>query len=588
MFALKTVTRKKDNPPKSPSRILLREAITGMRRQKIATLSFFVILLMVLAVSLADLLAPYPPLQQNLNRILEGPSPDHLLGTDALGRDILSRLLHGGQPALSGILISLLFFVVVGVTTGLLAGYLRGWTDRIISVIVDVFMALPTIIILLAVLAVFSQNMTAAMFTFGILASANLTRIVRGAVLAIREELYVDAAMVSGITPLRIMRKHIFPGVVGPVLVQASLFSGIALGIQTGLGFLGVADRPPQPSWGGMISEASKVMANHGFFLLATGFTVIVMTFAFGFLGDGLRDIFVGKRQTSGTWTLRRPKSPRKIAPEVRPDSGMRLSVRNYSVIFQSSESAGAPVVNNISFDLQEGEILGLVGESGSGKTVTAKSLLGLLPSNGHVSAGQAYYEGRDITELSEEQYASLRGKHIGLVSQEPMVALDPCFTVGSQLLEVLAIHHRGSKTNLRDRAVKLLERVRLPDPHSVMKMYPHELSGGMAQRVVIAIALAGDPRILIADEPTTALDVTVQAEILDLLRALREETGMSVLLVTHDLGVVADLCDRVIVMKQGELVESGGVEDIFYRPTNPYTKRLLENTPSIIESTTL
>lgn len=565
-------------------RVSIGGVIKSIWKQRIAAISLIVIVVMTLAVLMAGVLAPYPPLQQDLTRTLEGPSSDHLLGTDALGRDVLSRLLYGGQPALAGVLTALSFFIVFGVVMGVLAGYLKGWTDRIISVFVDMFMALPTIIILLAVLAVFSQSMTAAMITFGILASANLTRIVRGAVLAIRNELYVDAAIISGLSPVRIMRKHIFPGVMGPILAQASLFSGIALGIQTGLGFLGVADRPPHPSWGGMISEASQVMAGHGFFLTVTGLTVILMTFAFGFLGDGVRDSFVGKRHAASSLIPRKQKISKPKTAVREAEHSKRLSVREYSVTFQA-EGKELPVVKSIDFDLDAGEILGLVGESGSGKTVTAMSLLGLLPSNGYVSHGEATYEGRVITGLKESQYAFLRGKHIGLVSQEPMVALDPCFTVGSLLREVLSLHHDGSTKNLHDRAIELLKRVRLPDPDSAMKLYPHELSGGMAQRVVIAIALAGDPQVLIADEPTTALDVTVQAEILGLLRTLREETGMSILLVTHDLGVVADLCDRIIVMKHGELVEAGRVDQVFYSPEHQYTKNLLANTPSIVES---
>jgi len=224
------------------------------------------------------------------------------------------------------------------------------------------------------------------------------------------------------------------------------------------------------------------------------------------------------------------------------------------------------------------------VGESGSGKTVTGLSLLGLLPPNGAVTGGSAWLAGTRISGLPDKELQRIRGREIALVSQEPMMALDPYFTIGSQLSEVVrrtgAVS--GGKEAVRQRVRELLTSVHLRDPEDVARRHPHELSGGMLQRIVIAMALAGSPQVLIADEPTTALDVTVQAGILDLLRSLRDERGMAIILITHDLGVVADTCDRAIVMEKGRIVEEGPVEAIFYRPQDPYTKKLIESTPSI------
>jgi peptide/nickel transport system permease protein len=233
-------------------------------------------------------------------------------------------------------------------------------------------------------------------------------------------------------------------------------------------------------------------------------------------------------------------------------------------------------VVEDVSFDIGVGETVGLVGESGSGKTVTAMSILGLVPGTGQITGGRIIFAGRDITALPERDLRRLRGSEIGLVSQEPMVSFNPVFRIGWQLADLFRIHHGLSRRAAHQSAIKLLERVRLPDPESVARRYPHELSGGMAQRAAIARALIGDPKLLIADEPTTALDVTVQAEILDLLRDLQRDRGMAVLLVTHDWGVVADLCDRAVVMYAGQIIERGKVRQIFRSSLHPYTRALL------------
>jgi peptide/nickel transport system permease protein len=235
-----------------------------------------------------------------------------------------------------------------------------------------------------------------------------------------------------------------------------------------------------------------------------------------------------------------------------------------------------------VSFDVKAGEILGIVGESGSGKTVTARSLLGLLPPTGHITAGSAVFQGEDLTVLGERELGRVRGSRIALVSQEPLSGLDPVFRVGSQLAEVVRRHQRLGRSAARARAVELLRTVRIPEPERVARRYPHELSGGMAQRVAIALALAGDPALLIADEPTTALDVTVQAEILALLRDLSARRDLAIVFVTHDWGVLADVCDRAVVMYAGEVVEEATVTDLYRTPRHPYTERLLAANPHL------
>ncbi|HXG89400.1 MAG TPA: ABC transporter ATP-binding protein [Vicinamibacterales bacterium] len=255
------------------------------------------------------------------------------------------------------------------------------------------------------------------------------------------------------------------------------------------------------------------------------------------------------------------------------------LSVENLTTVF---EIPGRPVVavDDVSFQIHRGETLGLVGESGSGKSVTAFSILQLLQSPGRTTAGRVFFQGRDLLTLPEQEVRKVRGAGIGLVFQEPMAALNPVMRVGAQIGEALRVHGLASKHEARDRAIELLRAVKISDPDKRVDDYPHQLSGGMRQRVMIAVALACRPPLVIADEPTTALDVTVQAQILELLRDMKTEFDVSLLLITHDLGVIAETADRVAVMYAGRIVEQGPVRDIFRHPLHPYTQGLLASIP--------
>lgn len=259
------------------------------------------------------------------------------------------------------------------------------------------------------------------------------------------------------------------------------------------------------------------------------------------------------------------------------------LSVRDLEVEFDTDDGS-VKIIKGVSFDVKAGQTLGLVGESGSGKSVTSMSIMGLLPKPyGKVTAGQILYRNDDLTQLPEAEMYRMRGNRISIIFQDPMTALNPVQTVGKQLIEVLELHHQQmTKQEKIDYAIGLLEKVKIPMPEKRFAEYPHNLSGGMRQRVMIAIALACKPDILICDEPTTALDVTVQASILELMRELQEETGMAMIFITHDLGVVAEICDEVAVMYDGRIVENAGIFDIFDNPQHPYTKRLLALIPDI------
>jgi oligopeptide/dipeptide ABC transporter ATP-binding protein len=255
------------------------------------------------------------------------------------------------------------------------------------------------------------------------------------------------------------------------------------------------------------------------------------------------------------------------------------LNVEHLTTVFETA-SGPVPAVDDVSFEIREGETLGLVGESGSGKSVTAFSVMRLVQPPGRIRSGRLLFKGRDLLDLPERDMRQVRGAQIALIFQEPMTALNPVFTIGDQIRETLLVHGRATKRDAAAQAVALLEAVRMPDAAARVRDYPHQLSGGMRQRVLIAMALACRPSLVIADEPTTALDVTIQAEILDLLREMKTALGLSLLLITHDLGVIAGTADRVAVMYAGRIVETGLVRDIFHRPQHPYTRGLLASIP--------
>ncbi|MFE3177872.1 dipeptide/oligopeptide/nickel ABC transporter permease/ATP-binding protein [Amycolatopsis sp. NPDC059090] len=545
-------------------------------RNPVTAVSAGFLVLVIAAVVFAPLLAPYPPLEQDLTNVLSGPSAEHLLGTDSLGRDVLSRLLFGGGSTMIGVVQAVAAFLVVGVPAGLLAGYSGGMLDTLIQRTAEIVFAVPAIVLILVVLAVFPNNTTAMMLTLGVLGAPALMRILRGNTKVIRGELSVQAARASGLSGPQIMLRHVLPRLIGPIIVQASLFAATAVLIQTGLGYLGIGVQIPDPSWGNMVSEASQAIDRQPWLLVPSGVLIGLVILAFGLLGDAARDAAAARWSASSGSRARRVVTPSPDAP----DPGALLSVRGLTVSFpvQGRETT---VVRDVHLDVLPGETVGIVGESGCGKTVTAMAVLGLLRGGGQVSAGSVWFEGRDLCTLSRADLAAVRGSGIGFISQEPIAGLDPAFTVGAQLIETIRL--RGSsRTDARARAIELLSMVRLREPEAVARRYPHELSGGMAQRIGIALALAAEPRLLIADEPTTALDVTVQAEILDLLAGLSRETGMAVVLVTHDWGVLAAVCDRAVVMYAGEVVEQGSVDHLLDAPQHPYTRGLAESNPAL------
>jgi len=533
----------------------------------------------------AQVLAPHDPNTSDIQNVLAPPGAGNPLGTDGAGRDVLSRLLFGAQFSLAGALVALLTAMVIGVTGGLLAGYFGKWIDNGWTWLISLLMALPNIIVLLAARAVVGPSLWAAMLIFGALLSPAFFRLVYASVTAVRNELYVDAARVSGLSDARIIAVHILSVVRAPIVIQSAIVGGIALAVQSGLEFLGLGDINV-PTWGSMLSDGFTNLYTSPLLILWPALAIALTLIFLTLLANSLRDEL--ERSNAPRKQNRRKKAAAAAAAAAAADEVIRheepaapkgdvvLEVTNLSVGYPTPDGGIKKVVNDVSLTVRRGEVHGLVGESGSGKTQTAWAILRLLPEDGKIVGGSIHFQGKDLAKLSEREMEKIRGRSIAYIPQEPMSNLDPSFTIGSQLVEPMQICLGVSAKEAKERALGLLARVGIPNPERTFAAYPHEVSGGMAQRVLIAGAISCNPDLLIADEPTTALDVTVQAEVLDLLRDLQSEFHMAVVLVTHNFGVVADLCDRVSVMRLGRIVETGPTRPIFTSPRHPYTQELL------------
>jgi peptide/nickel transport system permease protein len=547
--------------------------------------AIIILAVVFLAAIFAPLLTSFDPNVANIQDVLAAPGAKHPLGADAAGRDVLARLLYGTRFSIAGALFGTLIAAVIGVISGLVAGYYGRWFENVSSWVVSVLMALPGIVVLLAARAVLGPSIWMAMAVFGVLLSPAFYRLVYTAVVNVRHELFVDAARVSGVGDVSIIGRHILSVVRAPIIIQAATVTGIAIAIQAGLDFLGLGD-PSVPTWGNMLNDAFSKMYQNPVLLVWPSIAIALTAVALALFANALRDEL--ERSGEVKKRRRRAKAGSLVpvlageAPVVHPEEGVDtrpvlLQVTDLVVGYHQPDGSVKQVVNGVSLAVKRGEVHGLIGESGSGKTQTAWSVLRLLPAGGHIVAGSVVFDGKDLAHLSDREMQKIRGRRIAYIPQEPMSNLDPSFTIGSQLVEPMVVTLGVSKAEAKKRALALLARVGIPNPERTFAAYPHEVSGGMAQRVLIAGAVSCEADLIIADEPTTALDVTVQAEILDLLRDLQSDLHVSVLIVTHNFGVVADLCDRVSVMQNGRIVETGPARSIFADPQHPYTKSLFE-----------
>ncbi len=527
----------------------------------------------------SPLWVPFDPYLPSTGSELQTPSLTHLLGTDDLGRDIFSRIMIAGAGTIIGSAITVLIAFGIGLPSAFIAAQAGGKVEQFFSRFAEIIFALPAMVMILALVAAIGEsNMQPLMVFFGFLISPAVYRVMLGQVISIRQRLYVDAARLNGMSSARINLRHILPGIWRTVLVQAALIFVAGIGIQAGLSFLGVGPQEPNPSWGAMILQATNLIYFSPWLMVPPGLILVATVFAI----NELADIFgEGEAQASGVkqFSFKDLKGSKRSNLEQvseAPKTEKILELRDLVVGVDGKHE----LVSGVSLGLNFGQVLGVVGESGCGKTMTALSVIGLLPPGVAIRSGSILLNGVDIADWNEQELNTIRGHQIAYISQEPMVALDPMFTVAHQLNYPLRRLRGFSKSQARAESISLLKKVGILYPERVMKSYPHQLSGGMAQRVAIALALTGQPKLLIADEPTTALDVTIQAEILDLLRSLVKELDMAMIIVTHNLGVVADIADEVAVMYAGQVIESGPVADVLLKPAHPYTAALLGADP--------
>lgn len=564
-------------------------ALQRMLRNPTGLAGLIFLALVILIAVFASVLATHDPAAAPISDVLLKPGENgHLLGTDSTGRDIFSRLVYGARLTLLAAALAAVVAIAIGLPSGLLAGYYGGVFDGLSSWSTNILMALPSMIVLLAVRAAVGPSVWVIMIVFGFLLSPGYFRLTRTAVQSVRNELYVDAARVSGLSDGRIIARHIMSVVRAPIIIQTAMVCGMAISISSSLEFLGLGD-PNTATWGSMVADGFKNIFRAPLTLLWPTLAISGTIAAFVLIGNALRDSLEDLEKTKAKRAKPAPDAEGRTGKRAQPpavEAGTEhhlVKVSNIGVAYPQPGGKKKTVVDGVSFHLDRNEVLGIVGESGSGKSQTAFSILGLLPDNALITQGSIQFAGSYTVapgedQVSQERVGPLRGKRIAYIPQEPMSNLDPAFTVGSQLqrpmMRVLGI----SKTEAKQRAIELLRSVGIVHPERTYNAYPHEISGGMAQRVLIAGAISCEPDLIIADEPTTALDVTIQAEVLDVLRELQQRLGMGVIIVTHNFGVVADICDRVVVMEKGRLVEEGPVRTILRTPQHPYTKMLLSS----------
>ncbi|MCP2263395.1 dipeptide ABC transporter ATP-binding protein [Promicromonospora thailandica] len=544
---------------------------------------------LVLVTALVSLVwTPYDPEHAGAERLLP-PGPEHWLGTDRFGRDVLSQVMAGAQITLLVGVVAVGIAAVVGVPVGVLAGMLQGTGHRRPATVLmrgsDILLAFPGLLLAIVLGAVYGAGTTTAMVALGIGSIPAFARVARSGTLQVVRSDYVLAARAANRGELAIARRHVLPNIAGTVLVQCSVNFAIAVLAEAGLSFLGLGTPPPTPSWGRMLQESQQFLGVADHLAIVPGIAIAVAVLGFNLLGDGLRDVLdprladVAADRAEATAGGAAPDPAPDPASDPAPDpaadatatgTAPALELRDLGVRTRS----GRELLSGVSLDVAPGERVGLIGESGSGKTMTALAALGLLPdgvtATGHV--GLAGVPG-NLLDRGERDLARLRGRDVSMVFQEPMTALNPLVRVGRQVAETMTLHGTGRRA-ARARATALLAEVGLPD--GAARRYPHELSGGQRQRVVLAMALADDPSVLVADEPTTALDVTVQRQVLDLMLRLVRERGAGLLFITHDLAVVSEVCERVVVLLDGVVVEEGPVTEVFAHPRHPYTRRLL------------
>jgi oligopeptide/dipeptide ABC transporter ATP-binding protein len=569
-----------------------RSPISGWKtfsRNRIALVGLAMLVAIVLVAIFAPVLAPYDPRSYSgieTSDIYNPPSPEHWFGTDDAGKDVLSSFIYGSRVSLIVGFFAAFISIAIGGVIGVVAGFYGGRVETILMRFTDTMLVITDLPLIVVIIAMTKPSLLNIIFVIGLLGWTTTARIVRSQTLAVRSRKFVLRARAIGAGNGHIILHHILPLVLPLLVVNAILVVSLAILEESTLSFLGLGD-PLATSWGQMLNFAfgrGAMSVGAWWALVAPGFGIVWVVLALTLLGHGLEQVLNPRLEshhlTPGKTTIQSDADLRPAARRVRTEAPVLLDVQNLSIHY-ASDGKVARAVHDVSFRLHEGELLGLVGESGCGKTTLMMALMRLLPAAGQIANGHIYFRGQDLATLSEQEMGEIRWSGVSVVFQGAMNALNPVRTVGDQIAEAIARHVPGMAPGIVDsRVEELLELVGISAEHK--DHYPHQYSGGMRQRAMIAMALSCSPQVVIADEPTTALDVMIQAQILELLDELRKRLGLAVIFVTHDLGVVAEMCDSVLVMYGGVTAEYATVDTIYNSPRHPYTQELLKAFPDL------
>lgn len=547
------------------------------------------LLIVCLALAVPVLPLPNPNVTELGNRLAAPGASGHLLGTDLLGRDILSRLVWGTRTSLAVALAATVVAAGVGSLIGLFAGYFGKRTDWVLMRGIDTLMAFPYLLLALAIVAILGPGLLNALIAIAVVNIPFFARTVRGATLGMVRRDFVDTARMNGRSHAGIIFGEIFPNVLPVIVITMSTTLGWMILETAGLSFLGLGAQPPQSDLGSMLGEGRLLLLINPHLALLPGVVVFLLVMAINLVGDGLRDVLDPRLAGGGAVTS--PGAPTPVSALERDGTDrtnrtdgtdLVLDVRNLSVEFRVGDRM-LRAVDDVSIAIRRGGSLGLVGESGSGKSVTALSLLRLLPGqSARIASGSVGFLGEDLLRVSRSRLRDVRGNRVAYVFQDPLTTLNPVIPVGRQIAESVLLHRDVARSEAWSEAVLWMDRLQIPQAADKARSYPHELSGGMRQRIGIAMAMVNQPDLIIADEPTTALDVTVQSVVLELLRELVRENETALLFISHDLALVSELCADLAVLYAGRIVERGPTAEVLGRPGHPYTRRLMECLPLV------
>mgnify|MGYP003257250425 FL=1 len=567
-------------------------------------ISLIVILLLIFCAIFASVIAPYDPLA--ITQSYQAPSGAHWFGTDNLGRDVLSRVLYGARYSLVIGLSSIAFALILGSIIGAIAAVSRTWISEIIMRLIDIIMSIPGIALAAVFVAILGQSMIGIIISIGILYVPQIARIVRANIISEYGKDYVRAVIVSGARAPWILVKHVMRNIAAPVMVFTTLSVADAIVFEASLSFINAGIAEPTPTWGNILSSAKAgVIFGYWWQALYPGLAIMITVLCLNVLSEGITDAMVAAPSAPVEKTAADVEADRKedrlltdpvaaykeqaaslneslaklCAAEMKRTDRLEpvsteapvLQVENLCIQFPRYGDVN--VVDHLNFSVRPGETMGLVGESGCGKSITSLAIMGLLDPKAKIS-GKILLNGKNLVGMSQKEYNKIRGHEIAMIYQDALSSLNPSMLIKTQMKQLTS---RGGTRS----AEELLELVGL-DPKRTLESYPHELSGGQRQRVLIAMALTRDPKLIIADEPTTALDVTVQKQVIDLLNELRKKLGFAMVFVSHDLALVAKVAHSITVMYAGQVVEQGSTKEILTDPRHEYTRGLLGAVTSI------